>query len=515
MGNDPKGGWRTFTLRQDFQASFKVQMEDDISTSVVVPTGIVSGCPNDGLSRKIVVNCEMRLFQRPDDAVHRGFDRQTEADMAEDGLFTSNFEPLRPVDVQNEIEDPLTFDAYTDLMQQHLLKGCGDAGWLVSSALTRVVGGGKRTTNPRYLQLRSDVTQSRDTHIAGVMLRLDRRVPVTEKIVCPVDLVLPGRRNNPPTEGIRMLAVYNPIHYQDLPELFIDFISSLTGKSPSTTGAGSEGALTKGPFNALATTADLNNALVGLMLTGHAGYTSAAGFIGPNYDVGHDITSIIPEIFCRLTLEERDPQYLIREGHLEAVKDFEYNGRTVPASLLGYRITAKFARTFLGKLFTNPAIVFPDDMLRPELQDLPSFVDGIDNLAEAHAKSAAMFFEDGTIADACPPLQALLHIMKSGSYKGLPRSHPDVRRLFTREYLLASDWYHHRLIVQQQRDVARWQDSIRYLEAHLESDAVNGHELNIAQKLHYTRDMLKTAQSPAYLQTLHGTMGADPIHGGK
>lgn len=35
--------------------------------------------------------------QRPDDAVHRGFDRQTEADMAEDGLFTSNFEPLRPV----------------------------------------------------------------------------------------------------------------------------------------------------------------------------------------------------------------------------------------------------------------------------------------------------------------------------------------------------------------------------------------------------------------------------------
>ncbi len=46
------------------------------------------------------------------------------------------------------------------------------------------------------------------------------------------------------------LAVYNPIHYQELPELFMDFICSLTGKSPSTTGFGSEGALTKGPFNA-------------------------------------------------------------------------------------------------------------------------------------------------------------------------------------------------------------------------------------------------------------------------
>ena len=70
--------------------------------------------------------------------------------------------------------------------------------------------------------------------------------------------VLAGRRNNPPDlkAGIPPLAVYSPIHYQEPPELFMDFICSLTGKSPSTTGAGSEGALTKGPFNALAPTAD-------------------------------------------------------------------------------------------------------------------------------------------------------------------------------------------------------------------------------------------------------------------
>ena len=63
------------------------------------------------------------------------------------------------------------------------------------------------------------------------------------------------------------LAVYNPIHYMELPELFMEFIASLTGKSPSTTGAGSEGALTKGPFNALPPIYDLNSAL--LVLCAH------------------------------------------------------------------------------------------------------------------------------------------------------------------------------------------------------------------------------------------------------
>ena len=57
----------------------------------------------------------------------------------------------------------------------------------------------------------------------------------------------------------------------------MDFIASLTGKSPSTTGAGSEGALTKGPFNALPAIIDLNNALVSYLVTGYDGFTTAAG----------------------------------------------------------------------------------------------------------------------------------------------------------------------------------------------------------------------------------------------
>ncbi len=37
VGFEPSGAWRTYKLRQDFVAADKVQMEDDISASVVVP----------------------------------------------------------------------------------------------------------------------------------------------------------------------------------------------------------------------------------------------------------------------------------------------------------------------------------------------------------------------------------------------------------------------------------------------------------------------------------------------
>ena len=46
------------------------------------------------LSYKFAANCKARLFQRPDDAVHRGLDRQTEADISRPDNFLSNFEPL-------------------------------------------------------------------------------------------------------------------------------------------------------------------------------------------------------------------------------------------------------------------------------------------------------------------------------------------------------------------------------------------------------------------------------------
>ena len=38
------GTWRTFKLRQDFNPTDKVQMEDDITASVVVPTDWLPDC---------------------------------------------------------------------------------------------------------------------------------------------------------------------------------------------------------------------------------------------------------------------------------------------------------------------------------------------------------------------------------------------------------------------------------------------------------------------------------------
>ncbi len=89
--------WRTFKLRQDFAAAAKVQREDDISVSVVLPAhrlaDVGPGIAN-AESFKFADNCEFRLFQRPDDAIHRGLDKQTELDLSRPGNFISNFQPL-------------------------------------------------------------------------------------------------------------------------------------------------------------------------------------------------------------------------------------------------------------------------------------------------------------------------------------------------------------------------------------------------------------------------------------
>ena len=115
------------------------------------------------------------------------------------------------------------------------------ASTVVSSAHPRLVDG-KPSKNPRYLQVRPDLANPMRKYVAEMGMRFHRKLPAaTRRCASPVDAVLTGRRNNPPEPGIRPLAVYNPIHYQELPELFMDFICSLTGKSPSTTGAGSGG----------------------------------------------------------------------------------------------------------------------------------------------------------------------------------------------------------------------------------------------------------------------------------
>jgi thiol-disulfide isomerase/thioredoxin len=108
--------------------------------------------------------------------------------------------------------------------------------------------------------------------------------------------------------------------------------------------------------------------------------------------------------------------------------------------------------TFFGRVFDNPVSVFSEAILKPETQDAAVYADGVCNIVEAIERVARAYFEDNSIEDACPPLRALLHVMAYGNWEGKDASHPEFRRLFTRESLLESDWYKERLRVKQARD---------------------------------------------------------------
>ena len=515
VGFEKDGSWRVFGLRTDFHPAAKISMEDDITASVVVPPFLLPNSKHSGPSAKFVVNCESRLFQRPDDAIHRGYDKQTERDFAQHGNFFSNYEPLGRAQAKELIEDAIGFEQFTAPMQQ-LVEGAAKEErfkYFVSSAHPRLVEG-KPSKNPRYLQLRPDLSRPADKYLAEVATRLLRRIPLNEPVLTPVGAVVPGRRNNPPdlAAKIRPLAVYNPVHYMELPELFMEYISSMTGKSPSTTGAGSEGALTKGPFNALPAVYDLNAALVSYLLTGHHAFVTAAGYIGPKTRVDHDVSLLIPELWSRMSEEERDPRNMINEGYLEKCDDFEHEGKKIVASRLGYRITQEFVIHYFGRVFNHPHVVFTPEMLRPESQDMTVFVDGMDNIVGTHKRVAEHYFKDGTVEFACPPLKALLHIMARGSFEGKDLAHPEVRRMFTREYLLASDWYRQRLEAKQRVDIALWKRHVENLQnyvlrgRHMDEE----HLLAVEDRLMDAGAHLKRVSSPAHFEELIGALGADP-----
>jgi len=203
---------------------------------------------------------------------------------------------------------------------------------------------------------------------------------------------------------------------------------------------------------------------------------------------------------------------LIEERYLEPLRDFEHSGAKVLASRLGYRSTAKFACTFLRPIFDHPARVFPEELLRPEIQDLDAFVDGIRNVVEAQQRVAWQYFEDQSIEDACPSLLALLSIMANGTFEGKGVHQPEIRRMFTLEYLLESDWYCKRLIAKEKSDVMLWQRHLRYVDEclanHAHMWAENSDELLRCREIAVAE--LERARSSAYLDVLNGTLGLDP-----
>ena len=512
VGFEPDGSWRLFSLRPDFSPAVKVQSEDDITASTVTPPWE----DPQGTPRKYVENCEMLLFQRPDDAIHRGYDKQAERDLSSgDDTFISNFEPLTRAQAREMLTDVQALSEFTEPVQELIARAAAGADdespafWTCSDE-PRHLPDGTRSKNPRYLQKRPVDANPEMTAVADVASRLFRKLPMEGPAPLPIDLVAAGRRNNPPEERIPALCAYNPLHYMELPELFMEFISSMTGKSPSTTGAGSEGALTKGPFNALAPIVDLNAALLSYVLTGYDGWLSSAGYIGPNVRVDHDISMLVPELFSHMKPAERDARTLIEQGFLDKLEDFEFNGRTVRASRLGYRMNDRLATTYFGRIFLHPDVVFTDEMLRPELQDEQIYADSIDVIVQTHQRVAQLYIDDGTISEAVPPLRGLLEIMATGSTsEGWTLDSPEFRALFARESVLASDWYAARLDAKQAEDLRLAHEGIERLREYIDRpDAVSTAErIGLPQRL---ADLEETAQriaSDEYRASLVGTVG--------
>ncbi len=516
VGYNQDGSWRLFALRHDFSPATKVQTEDDITASTVV-SGAMLGLDPDR-SYKVLENCEELLFQRPDDAIHRGYDSQAERDIATPGTFLSNFQPLTRADAIAMRDDAVAFSAFTEPMAA-LIREFADTPegegpqYVVSSANPRLVDG-KPSKNPRYLQPRPDRANPWATAVAELAGRLAHGVPTDQPFVRPVDVVAAGRRNNPPEPGAPALCSYNPLHYMELPELFMEFISSMTGKSPSTTGAGSEGALTKGPFNALPAVIDLNAALLSYVLTGYDGWLSGAGYIGPHVRVDHDFSLLVPELFSRMTPQERSAANLIAEGCLEPVPDVEHDGRALPASRLGYRMTERLVTKYFGRMFLHPHVVFTPEMLRPEQQDAQVFADSVDTIVTTHERVARAYFEDGTVSLAVPPLRALLEIMADGkSGEGWDLRSPEFRAQFTRESVLASDWYAQRLDVKQAAAKARADAGLAAIEKFVSTPGNEepSSRLGIDQRIEAARSEAERLSGPVFREQLVGTVGGTPL----
>ena len=162
-------------------------------------------------------------------------------------------------------------------------------------------------------------------------------------------------------------------------------------------------------------------------------------------------------------------------------------------------------------MFSNPTTLFTQEMLRPELQSTDDYIDGINNIVETQQRIAENYFKDGTINLACPPLKALLHIMAQGKFEGKDANHPEIRKMFTREALFASDWYQQRLETQQIANRRRCEQHLNYLRSIAEDlEPQESDPLNIPDRIAAVKRELDAVNAEGFLASVRGTLGADP-----
>jgi phosphoenolpyruvate carboxykinase (diphosphate) len=117
------------------------------------------------------------------------------------------------------------------------------------------------------------------------------------------------------------------------------------------------------------------------------------------------------------------------------------------------------------------------------------------------------------VDSACPPLRALLHIMAKGNYEGLTLKSPELRKMFSPAEMLKSSWYKARLARQQEKDKVLWARHRDYLKGFIGADGNRpaSNRLGLTRRLAVSEKNLLTASRPAYLESLMGTLGIDPV----
>ena len=117
---------------------------------------------------------------------------------------------------------------------------------------------------------------------------------------------------------------------------------------------------------------------------------------------------------------------------------------------------------------------------------------------------------------AIPPLKVLLHIMAYGEYEGKTIDDPELRDMFRRENVIKSDWYMERLAIKQQRELKLAKEQLEYIQAfrNRPENRTSIHDLRIDYKIAKLTERIAKIDSPTYIESLIGTIGADPLFRG-
>jgi hypothetical protein len=84
--------------------------------------------------------------------------------------------------------------------------------------------------------------------------------------------------------------------------------------------------------------------------------------------------------------------------------------------------------------------------------------------------------------------------------------------MFTKDYLLSSDWYQERLKAQQKVDIRLWTSHVAYLKSAIDTPVQLGETFRrtLEERKARAERTLADVSAPGYVNNLTGFIGADP-----